>query len=854
MKKSFHIFLSYVLIPVHVFASIEISSLLPNPSWDDALGEYIEMRNTWCDSVDVSGYRLSDLSWKTYIIPSGTHFSSHESKKFLYSETKIALNNSWEEAVFLRDTLWNIVDEYRYSGTQKDDIILTVSLTDTDCSVPDWGTNSWTIEDIVTESGEVLTGAIISFTWEIIASGSTGIWDIFTDSGSTNTWEILMNSWEIMVEVATWALSLSGEIGEVLFSGSAPSFSGESLSWTEIRTTEEIYTGETLVYTETWALEPVEMYYLDHDKNHKIDTLEIIYPHILTGSVNVNQISLYSNTGWLSNNRINTLTGHIISWSLSGNILILSLIEGDREHLSLKVTNTTLSDLRLKATWDMGIRSLWWQKAENFLLTDSFDRYKKVYPKGIFIEESVVSNTGSTVETGTTLTWDTLPREVEDIITEILSWSLATWKILFPEIIPTIQSPTNASFSWDIFTCTSSDCRINITLEPIFSSGFAMRDYSCSFGTGDFFIPDSDCNPNTLYFSSSGSLRIELRNKKNPLESLVKTYPVLYVPKTQTEININPQNITPDTTKPVAILELDGKEKEYYEQIGEHEMNCYTATCSINWTAEKSYDKEGGKLAFLWIYGQNQISTSRDPGVRKYTLWDHRMILRVIDEAGNYDEIMYTIHVLWPKPKIAKEKTIKATKTVKKETLALSITPEKQKAKKIKMIFFSPPEILLQGTTGKKSWSNSYTCEYKRTKTCNFNLSLTGTTKGHTYMWFVDGKESYKGKNPKAWKLTPWNHKIEILTFQKDATMVSDKKEITVKVVAAPKKVAKKKIKVKKSSSKKTTTKKVTIIPTVKANSWRSDGEEKEFPISISLVFLAGLGMAYLTRRKKSRK
>jgi hypothetical protein len=37
---------------------------------------------------------------------------------------------------------------------------------------------------------------------------------------------------------------------------------------------------------------------------------------------------------------------------------------------------------------------------------------------------------------------------------------------------------------------------------------------------------------------------------------------------------------------------MDGKWKEIYEQIGENEMNCYAFTCSMNFSAEKSFDPE----------------------------------------------------------------------------------------------------------------------------------------------------------------------------------------------------------------------------------------------------------------------
>jgi hypothetical protein len=42
-------------------------------------------------------------------------------------------------------------------------------------------------------------------------------------------------------------------------------------------------------------------------------------------------------------------------------------------------------------------------------------------------------------------------------------------------------------------------------------------------------------------------------------------------------------------------------------------MNCYAFTCSLNFTAEKSYDPEGSQIHFLWIYGRNEIKTTKDP-------------------------------------------------------------------------------------------------------------------------------------------------------------------------------------------------------------------------------------------------
>lgn len=122
-----------------------------------------------------------------------------------------------------------------------------------------------------------------------------------------------------------------------------------------------------------------------------------------------------------------------------------------------------------------------------------------------------------------------------------------------------------------------------------------MKDFLCYFGTGEVLMLDTDCNPNTLYFSASGNLIIELVSKKNPEEKSRKSYPIdwrVSFSSTQSTLSTVILSTQIDAGKPIARIEIDGKWKEYYEQIGDYEMNCYTQTCSINFTAENSRDLE----------------------------------------------------------------------------------------------------------------------------------------------------------------------------------------------------------------------------------------------------------------------
>jgi hypothetical protein len=48
---------------------------------------------------------------------------------------------------------------------------------------------------------------------------------------------------------------------------------------------------------EALPLEAIDLIYSDADSDSRIDTLEIRYPYVLTGSVNTGAILLYSKTG-----------------------------------------------------------------------------------------------------------------------------------------------------------------------------------------------------------------------------------------------------------------------------------------------------------------------------------------------------------------------------------------------------------------------------------------------------------------------------------------------------------------------------------------------------------------------------
>jgi hypothetical protein len=83
--------------------------------------------------------------------------------------------------------------------------------------------------------------------------------------------------------------------------------------------------------------------------------------------------------------------------------------------------------------------------------------------------------------------------------------------IIFPEIIPTFQNYTNTTHSGDTLTCMTSPCRVNFTLDPIFTWALLAKNYTCEirYGTG---VYDS-CNPPQLYPIGTGSIEITITHR-----------------------------------------------------------------------------------------------------------------------------------------------------------------------------------------------------------------------------------------------------------------------------------------------------------------------------------------------------
>lgn len=92
-----------------------ISEFLSNPKGKDTEGEWVELYNNSTSSVNITGYKLKDLSGKTFIFQK-IILTPNEYRAFDYKTTKISLNNR-NETISLYDSKDELIDSMGFTGT-----------------------------------------------------------------------------------------------------------------------------------------------------------------------------------------------------------------------------------------------------------------------------------------------------------------------------------------------------------------------------------------------------------------------------------------------------------------------------------------------------------------------------------------------------------------------------------------------------------------------------------------------------------------------------------------------------------------------------------------------------------------
>jgi len=102
-------------------SSIRINEILPNPSGDEKLNEYIELYNSENIDIDLAGWILKDSSKSGKFIFSENSPVKAKGFKIIYrADFKFAMNNSGSETIYFLDPNENIVSSISYSKARED--------------------------------------------------------------------------------------------------------------------------------------------------------------------------------------------------------------------------------------------------------------------------------------------------------------------------------------------------------------------------------------------------------------------------------------------------------------------------------------------------------------------------------------------------------------------------------------------------------------------------------------------------------------------------------------------------------------------------------------------------------------
>ncbi len=794
MKKILILLSVFFLSPLPLLAQVMIVEVLPN-TIDDANLEYIDIANTGCASVDIGWYTLSDKV-KSYVFPSPSVIDAHTTYRVGRPSSRVELNNTNEELT-LRDSSDNIVHTFSYATSEKWWVLVVPGIVYDVCETEESGgatVEEWDIEEEYAPDEETTTtetGSVVD-----IPEGESG--DI------ENTW------WT--VDIPTWAED------ELIDLPDEESSTGESIDDSVLEEDElpslvsEIQTSNFL--GQSGSLVPQILLYDDTDNDGHIDTLEILYDISITGSLDITRVSLYSNTGGLYSERINTLTGYITGYEIENNILRLSIRPSDYDKNSLNIDNTTQSELRIKFSAPT-LSSLSGEILPDVTLTSSFDAYSAVYSWDAYDELIDPDASGDILET-------------ESIVVD------------FPQIVPTIQNYTNTTLSGETFVCRETPCRLNLNFESIFTSQYPASGYTCQVRYAGSI--ENKCNPTQWNPTWPWEIEFILTHRAT-WQMSSKKFPVLW-----NIISTNTTSSTPYTTRPApprANIALNGILSRSQIHSGTN-IECLSGTCSVNFDSTGSVLVSGVDYTYLWTSSGRVLSDRKNPWAFQFAPGSHRVLFTITDSVWQSSTAEYEIIV--------------HLDTISDTDMSLAgATDSVKKSKKSKVVLFSPPSIIIDNPSDAivpiEWW---YRC-VSTAKTCSINFSLADTVNDVEYRWnYAHEQAEFITTNPRSRAFSPWRYRLSISAYSTWGTDPIWTGEYTIESIQHKKSKAKKQA-TKTNSSKKTSSEKITdtaspqkvieLIPSAYA-----DGEWTETSVDRSILFVLFVSIfinIFFFRRRK---
>ena len=161
--------------------------------------------------------------------------------------------------------------------------------------------------------------------------------------------------------------------------------------------------------------------------------------------------------------------------------------------------------------------------------------------------------------------------ELEDVLIDISA----------PEIIFEIQSWLEETWSWDIYSCKTQSCKVNLSVEDIFIDGYNEKDYLCNwnFWSGAFTTTDTDkkCNPWFVSFwTGTHEIFLEVIYEDNP--KIFSTWSLIIIHDFSAESNISSEE------NDINIIESE--ERDIEEELVENITTWWEANIASEHTVE----------------------------------------------------------------------------------------------------------------------------------------------------------------------------------------------------------------------------------------------------------------------------
>lgn len=232
-------------------------------------------------------------------------------------------------------------------------------------------------------------------------------------------------------------------------------------------------------------------------------------------------------------------------------------------------------------------------------------------------------------------------------------------EIIVPE--PNIEVQSGVEWDGEKYVCTSSGCKVNLTVENSFSEEFPSSLFVCQwdFGSGSFETvgTDTKCNPWFVTFPYGvHDVSIQISEKGNEENKTQKTLSFSYGSKDSQEEN-DQSSQTGEIVSEIPNLVLTLQSPSYISETfsGSREYICDTSKdeCKVNFSLEETFwgyipTKYACKSDFWFITGEEEKC---NPATIIFPIWEYHITFRMYEKDNVENEKIVSLHFIntWKK-------------------------------------------------------------------------------------------------------------------------------------------------------------------------------------------------------------